>query len=179
MGRRLLLALALLAAAGAARADESEDFGVAATESLRLDEHAAPTPLDIPGAKRVTTAELFRRLARSPAERPLLFDVVGDAHASLPGAIWLPGAGRGDSFDDLVQARLAETLAELTRGDRGREMVFFCAGERCWLSYNAALRAVRLGYTAVGWYRGGVRAWTAAGHAVGPMPYVWRRPDSP
>lgn len=179
MWRRLLLAAALAAACGAARGDENEDFGVAATETLRLEDHASPTPLEIRGAKRLSTAEVFERLARPAAARPLLFDVVGDVHPSLPGAVWLPGAGRGESFEDGVQERLAETLALLTHGDKAREIVFFCAGERCWLSYNAALRAARLGYTEIGWYRGGVRAWTAAGYSVGPMNYVWRRPETP
>jgi rhodanese-related sulfurtransferase len=41
--------------------------------------------------------------------------------------------------------------------------VFFCSGVRCWLSYNAALRAVRGGYANVYWYRGGIDAWRAAG----------------
>ncbi len=34
---------------------------------------------------------------------------------------------------------------------------------KCWGSYNAALRAIRLGYTNVHWFRGGVEAWQQAG----------------
>ncbi len=33
----------------------------------------------------------------------------------------------------------------------------------CWVSYNAALRAINAGYTNVLWYRGGIEAWKAAG----------------
>jgi rhodanese-related sulfurtransferase len=34
------------------------------------------------------------------------------------------------------------------------------------MSYNAALRAVNLGYTQVFWYRGGIEAWQLAGLQV-------------
>jgi hypothetical protein len=29
----------------------------------------------------------------------------------------------------------------------------------CWMSYNAALRAIHLGFRQVYWYRGGIEAW--------------------
>jgi PQQ-dependent catabolism-associated CXXCW motif protein len=155
--------------------DEAQDYGVAPRAELRLEEHAAPTPLEIPGARIIATAEL-RQLVQAPLEkRPLLFDVIGDGHLSLPGAIWLPGAGRGTSFDDEIQARLAKTLEQATRGDRSRMLVFFCAGPRCWLSYNAALRAARLGYSGVRWYRGGIEAWGAGGGALSEPRLTWQR----
>jgi rhodanese-related sulfurtransferase len=53
-------------------------------------------------------------------------------------------------------------------------MVFFCANARCWLSYNAALRAVRLGYSGVRWYRGGIDAWGRSGGALVEPKLVWR-----
>ena len=174
---RLLVALALLAGPAFAEVlSETQDFGVAPTAELRKGEHAAPTPLQVPGARTIGTAEL-RQLLRAPSgERPLLFDVISeDRHVSLPGAVWLPGAGLGDSFDDGIQAQLARTLAEGAAGDRARPMVFFCANPRCWLSYNTALRAVRLGYTGVRWYRGGIDAWGRSGGALVEPKLVWRR----
>jgi PQQ-dependent catabolism-associated CXXCW motif protein len=158
--------------------DEAQDLGVAPSSELRLEDHAAPTPLEIPGARIIATAEL-RQLVQAPMQsRPLLFDVIGDdGHLSLPGAMWLPGAGRGTSFDDEIQARLVKTLELATRGDRSRALVFFCAGPRCWLSYNAALRAVRLGYSGVRWYRGGIEAWGAGGGALAEPRALWPRPQ--
>ena len=172
-----------LATASAAQvqapAAEDADLGVPASAELRLGDHASATPLAIPGARFVTTPELKAALGRPPAERPILFDVLGGAgHDSLPGAIWLADAGRGTGFDDELQQRLARTLAFVTNGDVARPMVFFCASVNCWLSYNAALRAVRLGYTSVGWYRGGIQAWIAAGGALAPMKVSWRRPGA-
>ena len=156
--------------------DEAQDFGVPPSTQLRLDDHAAPTPLEIPGARIVTTAEL-RRLLQGPAEkRPLLFDAMGEErHPSLPGAIWLPGAGHGTSFNDEIQVRLGRTLEVVTGGDRARTLIFFCAGPRCWLSYNVALRAARLGYPDVRWYRGGVEAWGAGGGALTEPRVMWQK----
>lgn len=146
---------------------------VAAGTELRQEDYSAPTPADISGARVIDTAEL-RKLLRE--EQPLLFDVLGgDGHASLPGAIWLPGAGRGGSFEDEIQSRLGAALRAATRGDLARPVVFFCAGPRCWLSYNASLRAARLGYGNVRWYRGGIEAWGAAGGALTEPKVVWQK----
>lgn len=173
---KLLLAAVLLAAA-TGYADEDADFGVAPAAALRLGNLSAPTPREIPGAKVIRTAELRGRLQAAEPARPLLFDVLGgEPHQSLPGAIWLPGAGRGESYTDTVQAQLARLLQAATKGDAGRAMVFFCQGTACWLSYNAALRAVALGYREVYWYRGGIEAWLAAGAELAPLRVSWRKP---
>lgn len=177
--------LSLVLALGAAQAqlppepvDEAEDFGVAPSAELRLADHAAPTPREIPGAKLIDTAELRRRLDAEPEARPLLFDVIGGSgHPTLPGAIWLPGAGRGESLDDALQAQLAKLLELVSNGERARPMVFFCAGPKCWFSYNAALRAARLGYTQVHWYRGGIAAWRAAGGPTAMPRLRWKSPE--
>lgn len=156
-----------------ALANEDADHGIAPVAVLRTAGLSAPTPREVPGAKTVRTEELRQSLGSQ--SRPLLFDVLGgEAHASLPGAIWLPGAGRGESFTDALQVRVARTLEATTKGDRKRPMVFFCQGPQCWLSYNAALRAVALGYQNVYWYRGGIEAWLAAGGELAPMRLAWR-----
>ena len=177
--RAALVVLAFLLAAPATGAqsvtDEAQDFGVAPSAELKLVDHASATPLEIPGARLIQTQDLRRQLQAPLAERPLLFDVLSEAHASLPGAIWLPGAGLGSGFDDALQERLATVLRFMTAGDRARELVFFCVGPHCWLSYNAALRAVRLGYTNVLWYRGGIEAWGASGGALRTPRVAWER----
>jgi rhodanese-related sulfurtransferase len=53
-------------------------------------------------------------------------------------------------------------------------MVFYCVDSECWLSYNAALRAIALGYTNVMWYRGGIASWrTAEGPMAQSDPFFW------
>jgi PQQ-dependent catabolism-associated CXXCW motif protein len=180
MRRICRIALAVIALAGAdAIADDGEDadFGIGPTRELRLEEHAAPTPRELPGARTLRTPQLKAWLARDVELQPLLFDVLGGTgHDTIPGAIWLPGAGRGSSFADSVQTRLARTLDALTGGDRARPVVFFCTGVQCWLSYNAALRATELGYRQVYWYRGGLEAWAEAGGMLAPARYRWVSP---
>ena len=169
----LLLAFVALPAC----ANETQDYGIAPTAELRLSDYSSPTPLEIPGARPISTAQLREALQGPLESRPLLFDVVGgDGHMTLPGSIWLPGAGRGSSFDDEIQAQLAQLLDFATRGNRDRLLVFFCAGPSCWLSYNAALRAAKLGYRGVRWYRGGIDACRAAGGPVTEPRIVWKRP---
>ena len=170
------MAAAALAACGLAQAgaDEDADFGVPPTRELRLADHAAPTPREVPGARTVRTAELGAWLQRAAPLRPVLLDVLGgEGHDSIPGAVWLPGAGRGQGYDDATQALLARTLAALTGGEPRRALVFFCSGAQCWLSYNAALRAIVLGYREVHWYRGGIEAWVDADGSLEPMRARW------
>jgi rhodanese-related sulfurtransferase len=143
-------------------ADEDRDWGVAPTNRLRQPPYHGPTPLTIPGARVARTSQLQAMLA-APGS-PILIDVLSDeGHVTLPGAAWISGIGRGANFLDPVQSLLTQLLARLAGGDKAKPMVFFCASSQCWLSYNAALRAVAAGYSSVYWYRGGVEAWTAAG----------------
>jgi PQQ-dependent catabolism-associated CXXCW motif protein len=143
-------------------ADEDRDWGIAPTNRLRQQPYHGPTPLQIPGAQVVQTRQLQAMLA-GPGS-PILIDVLSEqGHVTLARAVWLSGAGRGANFLDPVQSMLTQLLGQLAGGDKATPMVFFCAGPQCWLSYNAALRAVAAGYGRVYWYRGGIEAWTAAG----------------
>lgn len=143
-------------------ADESRDWGIAPTNQLRQQPYHGPTPLAIPGARVVQTRQLQAML--SGPDKPILIDVLSErGHVTLPGAIWLSGAGRGANFLDPVQLLLTQLLEQLAGSDKSRPLVFFCASSQCWLSYNAALRAAAAGYKRVYWYRGGIDAWTAAG----------------
>jgi PQQ-dependent catabolism-associated CXXCW motif protein len=53
-------------------------------------------------------------------------------------------------------------LAQATAGDPARPLVFFCQ-RACWMSWNAAKRALSLGYTRVNWYPDGTDGWSEAG----------------
>jgi PQQ-dependent catabolism-associated CXXCW motif protein len=149
---------------------ETIDYGENATSAIRLasEGYDAPTPTRIDGAKTITTPELRSMMVST--QPPILIDVIGGHSTfSLPGAIWLPGGGLGQNLHDGVQTRLATELTALTHGDKSKPLVFFCLSKVCWLSHNAAVRAVSLGYTNVYWYRGGRSAWQAAGLAMQPV----------
>jgi PQQ-dependent catabolism-associated CXXCW motif protein len=175
--RAAALALAVnFLATGAASAQADPGANIMPSAALRLSDYSAPTPLAIPGAQVIDTAELRERIAG--ARPPLLFDAAGGTgHDSMPGAVWIPGAGLGTGFDDAVQQQLGKTLELVAKGDRTRPLVFFCVSRSCWLSYNSALRAVRLGYHEVFWYRGGLEAWRAADGELEPPKAVWRKPQ--
>jgi PQQ-dependent catabolism-associated CXXCW motif protein len=168
-----LSANGLVFAQGAAGfGDEDRDWGVAPPPGLRGSNYHGRTPTTIPGARVVKTLELKTMLESDP--RPFLVDVLsGPAHRALPGALWLHNGGLGD-FDAAEEKRYLDTIALLAGHDTSRHLVFFCSSARCWLSYNAASRAARAGYTNVYWYRGGIEAWRAAGlPTTGSDPFPW------
>ena len=43
--------------------------------------------------------------------------------------------------------------------DPNRMLVFYCLAN-CWMSWNAAKRALAMGYTHVAWYPDGTDGWT-------------------
>ncbi|HEY5581028.1 MAG TPA: rhodanese-like domain-containing protein [Rhodoferax sp.] len=137
--------------------ERETSFFVGPTESIGRNYHSM-TPPTIPGGKTYSTKEL-RDLMVGDAE-PVLIDVLqGGERVSIPGALLIPGAGVQESA--LLEERFAEVLAASVP-DKSTPVVFFCLSYECWLSYNAALRAIRLGYKNVIWYRGGIEAWKAA-----------------
>jgi PQQ-dependent catabolism-associated CXXCW motif protein len=74
----------------------------------------------------------------------------------------MPGVGLGEvslAVDDFFRQRLATA----TREHLGRPLVIYCH-QTCWLSWNAAKRAISYGYRNVYWYRDGIEGWKAAGY---------------
>jgi PQQ-dependent catabolism-associated CXXCW motif protein len=136
---------------------EREDFGVAPTRALHNGPMHGPTPASIPGGQVITTAGVLDMQRRGIPH--VLVDVLG-APDMLPNAIpgaWLSQPG---SFTDETQKRGAAMLMQATQGRKDTPLVFYCQSPQCWMSYNAALRAINAGFTNVLWYRGGVEAWS-------------------
>lgn len=159
-----VLGAGLVAAGCAGPPGEDTDWQVVPASQLKGEPYRAPTPRRIPGGGTLSTAQLVA-LLDGPV-RPLLINAMAAGDESLPGAVRLSGAGLGGTFHDDRQIRLAERLVKLTGSDRHRTMVFFARDAESWLAYNAALRAMELGYTEVHWYRGGLEAWRAAGRPI-------------
>jgi PQQ-dependent catabolism-associated CXXCW motif protein len=81
-------------------------------------------------------------------------------HQAIPGSLWIPGAGLGEippPVDDFFRKQLAATTGD----DIARPIVIYCH-RTCWLSWNAAKRAIGYGYRNVYWYRDGIEGWKAA-----------------
>ena len=143
---------------------ERRDFGVAATGELHRGAMHGPTPNTIPGGQVITTRGLVSLLGNTQLSAKL-FDILGGPEM-IPGAIPAVPAHQAGSFTDQTQQEFGNFLNQLTRGNRETPLVFYCLSNQCWMSYNASLRAIRMGYTNVLWYRGGIEAWKAAGQKV-------------
>lgn len=156
----------------ATAAAERRDFGVPPTPQLHQGAMHGPTPASIPGGQVITTPGLVELLARRDVPT-LVFDVLGGPH-SLPGAIPAVPAHQPGTFDDPLQQELGRYLAEVTGGNRETPLVFYCLNPECWMSYNASLRAINLGYANVLWYRGGIEAWQEHGQPTVPAGIVQR-----
>jgi PQQ-dependent catabolism-associated CXXCW motif protein len=147
---------------------------VARAEGYRMGEYRAPVPEAVPGGRTLDTAAARALHAaggavwvdvlpapRRPSGLPAASLWRPSPHRGIPGSAWLPDVGLGDP-GPRIEAWFRDELAELTRGDLDRPLVFYCLSE-CWMSWNAAKRAAGFGYRAVHWYPDGVDAWEIAG----------------
>ena len=139
----------------------------------RVDHYRGPTPATLAGARVLTTPEarLYWKngavfvdvLAHSPRPANLPNGTIWreKMRSDIPGSVWLPDTGYGDlaaATDDYF--RLG--LERVTQSDSAKLLVFYCLRE-CWMSWNAAKRALALGYKNVAWYPDGTDGWEAAG----------------
>jgi PQQ-dependent catabolism-associated CXXCW motif protein len=127
------------------------------------------TPNSLKGASVIDT-DTFAELRGNP--RAIVLDVSSaekkpvsmpedmpwmPIHRSIPGAVWLPGAGSG-SADPTFETAFKEEIELLTVHDLDRPIVTFCHPQ-CWGSWNAGRRLVSLGYRHVYWYPEGFEGW--------------------
>ena len=173
-GRLFALVVVLWAGCPPAALAAGEDCVPEEPAGYRMSEYRAPVPCTLAGATVVTTEALRQRIERDP---PLLVDVLPSprrpeglaegtpwlppARRNIPGTVWLPNTGHGEPPVE-EENYLRANLERLTQGDRSRSIVFYCLAD-CWMSWNAARRAVAWGYTSVIWYPDGTDAWQAAG----------------
>ena len=145
-------------------------------DSYRQSDYRAPTPASLKGARVLTTEEaaaMWRAgqaafidvLPQAPRPVGLPADVVwrDKPRFDIPGSLWLPDTGYGELAPvmlDYFRRGLDKALA-----DGQRPLVFYCLKD-CWMSWNAAKRALALGYANIAWYPDGADGWAAAGLPV-------------
>ena len=140
-------------------------------EDYRMADYRAPVPATLKGADVLTTDDLEALLR---TDDPILIDVLPAPRKpkdtglwlppkrdNIPGSIWLANTGYGDLSSEFANY-LETSLAELTDNDPSRRLVFYCEAD-CWMSWNAAKRALTLGYQNVAWYPQGTDGWSARG----------------
>jgi PQQ-dependent catabolism-associated CXXCW motif protein len=158
--KALLFAVVLIAAAPA------EPSG------YRMDDYNTPAPDTLHGAIVVNTEqalELWRAhqavfidvLPRPPKPAGLPASTIWHPkpRADIPGSIWLPDTGYG-ALAPVMQTYFEQGLQKATDGDPARPIVLYCKSD-CWMSWNAAKRALALGYPHVVWYPEGTDGWSA------------------
>lgn len=147
---------------------------VAEPEGYRMDAYRAPTPATLKGARVIDTSEA-ERLWRAKAA--LFVDVLprdikpanlapgtvwrDKPRNHLPGSAWLPNVGYG-ALSEPADSYFRRNLEALTAGRRAAPLVFYCLTD-CWMSWNAAKRAMAYGYSDVAWYPQGSDGWAKAG----------------
>jgi PQQ-dependent catabolism-associated CXXCW motif protein len=164
----IALAMVTFAIADARAAEVLEPDG------YRLEDYRAATPATLHGAATVGTQEaekIWRGrtatfvdvLPRPPRPRNLPEGTLwrDKPRSNIPDSIWLPDTGYGELAPSMADY-FARGLEQATRGDRARLIVLYCLAD-CWMSWNAAKRALALGYRKVAWYREGTDGWLAAG----------------
>lgn len=150
---------------------------VAEPADYRMDDYRAPVPKTLNGA-RVVDAESAADLRKS--EVAIFIDVYPQApkppglpanavwrtpkHNSIEGALWLPNVGYGRLAAE-PEAYFRTNLERATDGAKTKTVVFFCLKD-CWMSWNAAKRAISWGYTNVVWFPDGTDGWQNLGNTL-------------
>ncbi|WP_457798723.1 PQQ-dependent catabolism-associated CXXCW motif protein [Methylocystis sp. S23] len=146
-------------------------------DGYRMDAYRAPVPATLKGATVVDTAGAFE-LWRSKAA--VFVDVLPHApkpeglprnavwreqpRFDIPGGVWLPDTGFG-ALSETTRRYFEKGLEKATGADRAKPLVFYCLTD-CWMSWNAAKRALTLGYANVSWYPEGADGWAKAEHPL-------------
>jgi PQQ-dependent catabolism-associated CXXCW motif protein len=172
MSRVLVLGFWLIAFTISARSQNA----IPEPTGYRMQDYRAPTPTSLAGARVVTT----RKVEELWKDGAAFVDVLPHAprptnlppgtiwhekpRMNIPGSIWLPDTGYG-ALATSTERYLRNGLARITRGDQSRWVVVYCQKD-CWMSWNAAKRALTMGYKNVAWYPDGTDGWEASGHPV-------------
>jgi PQQ-dependent catabolism-associated CXXCW motif protein len=145
--------------------------------AYRMDDYRAAVPHTLSGARTIDTQAAYLIWQ---VKNTLFLDVMphlpkpeklpagtiwrNKIRRDIPGSIWLANVGYG-ALTPEMETYFQRSLAVLTGGDTSRDMVFYCMAN-CWMSWNAAKRAISWGYSNVIWYPEGADGWEAAHYPV-------------
>jgi PQQ-dependent catabolism-associated CXXCW motif protein len=152
-------------------------------ENYRTDNYRAPVPATLSGGRVLSTAEaeaIWRShtaafidvLPRPPKPPNLPAGTVwrDKPRRDIPGSLWLPDTGYG-TLAEATEDYFRQGLARASGGDKTKLLVVYCQAS-CWMSWNAAKRALADGYSNVAWYPEGTDGWEAA-----DLPVVESQPE--
>lgn len=167
---RIALSLVLGALVFAQTADAAD---VAEPDGYRTDDYRSPTPATLRGARVIGTDEaeaiwksanaVFVDVMPHPPRPPGLPPGTiwrEKPRLNIPGSVWLPDTGYG-ALAAVTETYLRTNLDRAAGAGRARLLVFYCL-RNCWMSWNAAKRALAMGYPNVAWYPEGTDGWDDA-----------------
>jgi PQQ-dependent catabolism-associated CXXCW motif protein len=162
-------------------------------EGYRTDNYRAPVPATLAGARVLATAEaeaIWRAgagvfidvLPHAPKPQNLPAGTIWreKPRLNIPGSIWLPDTGYG-TLAAATEDYLRHGLAHASGGNSATLLVIYCLTD-CWMSWNAAKRALSYGYRNVAWYPEGTDGWQRADLPVAeaqPAPRAGEESSSP
>ena len=144
--------------------------GVPEPDDYRMDHYRGPVPTTLRGGTVVGPEEAHALWQAGetafidvmpqppkPANLPAGTIWRDKPRDTIPGAIWLPNVGYG-AIAEVTADYFRAGLETVTGGDKAHPVLFFCL-EDCWMSWNAARRAVEWGHTSVYWLPEGTDGW--------------------
>jgi PQQ-dependent catabolism-associated CXXCW motif protein len=142
-------------------------------EGYRTDNYRAPVPATLSGARVLATGEaeaIWRAgaavfidvLPHAPKPQNLPAGTIWreKPRLNIPGSVWLPDTGYG-TLAAATEDYLRHGLARASGGNSATLLVIYCLTD-CWMSWNAAKRALSYGYRNVAWYPEGTDGWQRA-----------------
>ena len=142
-------------------------------DDYRMEDYRAPVPATLAGVRVLTTAEagaiwraktgVFIDVMPRPPKPPNLPQGTvwrDKPRFNIPGSMWLPDTGYG-KLAAATEDYLRRGLVRATAGSNTALVVLYCLAD-CWMSWNAAKRALSYGYTNVAWFPEGTDGWAFA-----------------
>ncbi len=161
----------------AAQEHSTAPVEVSEPDGYRMNDYRAPVPKTLKGAKVVdaeaagvlhddASAILIDVYPQAPKPPGLPANAVWRTpkHHSIEGAVWLPNVGYGKLAAG-PEGYFKSSLERLTGGAKDKIIVFFCLKD-CWMSWNAAKRAMAWGYNNVVWFPDGTDGWQNLGNLL-------------
>lgn len=153
--------------------DDATGQPVPEPAGYRTENYRAAVPAGLTGARTVDVDGLQALIAKDdvllvdvmptqpkPANRPVDAIWREPQRDTIKGAVWLANLGYGRLSDAEERAFKDELLRRA--GSLDRPIVMFCEPD-CWMSWNAAKRALAYGFRNIIWFPGGAPAWRDAG----------------
>lgn len=144
--------------------------GVDEPAGFRMELYDDVVPVGLAGAVTVSAQEVLKLQQEQGA---VVVDVIPEhrrpeflpddqiwipvPHKGVPGAVWLPDTGFG-ALSEVTESYFKRHLGAAVKGDFSHPIVFYCRSD-CWMSWNAAKRALTYGYSNVYWFADGIDDW--------------------